>query len=460
MATSHQLAELEARTRRSRLLDPTERQQLEDLQRQPSLSAGERKKVIELLLLAASLAKTLRTEGIRESKETLMSELEPVRHISLVAALPERKDVVKASKTLESRGYVVARYSPSENFTGSPCELVVVYAPSLMAVQINKIKEAAKLVRLGCIEIRQEASHWTLPPPKPAPWEVVPKDTPDPPPSRKPASAVPPEHLPAFLAQVRRSLEQDLDWGEIVGAIQTWWSGEPPTGERLRQYIERLEASPEKLPASFREFWLSYKKKPEPAISEEQTPLEILSPPLSDSELQKLYEEAESTNQDLQAANTRLAKLQEELAAQLRQEQAATAAARQKAADHFHSLLAVRRETEQLKAEIQTLQGVLDRSVSVGVAKEEELEALRQQVANLEHTVERLSAAPPPLATPAHRILTKEGFAAAYAAYQMKVVLAEDLIRRIAQELGLLQEGAPGGLSFSSKILPLPGIRW
>jgi hypothetical protein len=68
MATSHQLAELEARTRRSRLLDPTERQQLEDLQQQPDLSVRDRKKVEELLLLAASLAKTPHWAGIRSRR--------------------------------------------------------------------------------------------------------------------------------------------------------------------------------------------------------------------------------------------------------------------------------------------------------------------------------------------------------------------------------------------------------
>lgn len=360
-----------------------------------------------------------------------MPNPESALHLSLVAAYPDRKDVVKAARTLEERGYRVRRCSTGEDYLYSEVELVVIYAPSLLGVQINKIKAAADARQIPCAEIRQESSAWRLPPPR---KEVV---QPDPPPAS--AAKVPsvlPDNLPVFLQQVQKSLEADLDWGEIVGTIQPWWTGETPTGERLRQYVERLFSTPERIPAAFREFWASYKKAPEPAISEEAVPVETLAPPLSDMELQKLYEEAETTNQELQAANTRLAKLQEELAAQLRQEQVATAAARQKAADYYRGLLAVRREADQLRQQVQLLQRNTEGVADTLQAVQAERDALQRSVLALQEETQRLRKTPP-TSEPSHRILTKEGFSAVYAAYQMKVVLAEDLVSRIAKELGL-----------------------
>jgi hypothetical protein len=363
-----------------------------------------------------------------------MPNPESALHLSLVAAYPDRKDVVKAARTLEERGYRVRRCSTGEDYLYSEVELVVIYAPSLLGVQINKIKAAADARQIPCAEIRQESSAWRLPPPR---KEVVVQPDPDPPPiSAAKVPSVLPDNLPVFLQQVQKSLEADLDWGEIVGTIQPWWTGETPTGERLRQYIERLTSTPEKVPAAFREFWARYKKTPEPAVSEEAVPVETLTPPLSDMELHLLYEEAETTNQDLQAANTRLAKLQEELAAQLRQEQAATAAARQKAADYYRGLLAVRREADQLRQQVQILQRNTEGVADTLQAVQTERDALQRCVLALQEETQYLRKTPP-AAEPSHRILTKEGFGAAYAAYQMKVVLAEDLVSRIAKELGL-----------------------
>lgn len=370
----------------------------------------------------------------------------PARTLALIAAFPDRKDVLKAATTLRERGYQVDVHSPVSDYclVEPRYDAVVLYVPTMVAAQINKAKLGASAAGFRCYEIRAESSSWKLPP-LPIEGEKVEVEAP----VSKAKPSVDPGDLDAFFSQVRKGLQEELGWGEIVQTVQPWWNGSTLEADTLRQYVERTLTLPERCPPFFREFWRSWTdpRKKEPVEEPEKTPeLEVLKEPLSDSELQSLYAEAERTNEELQAANSRLTKLQEELAGQLRQEQSATDSARRRAAEHYRALLACRREVDQhradadhLRSEVGRLSGELATAGTALSQKTAEAQALTAALNEMSQQKERLQNEAQRAVTPAHKILTLEGFATIWQAHQLRVVSAEELLRRVAEELGLLR---------------------